>query len=242
MLRGIRKASSNWLGKTIMSRRHGRADPVSFARLGHRRHLQGLRTIDAGQDRQHRNLDRAIPPALHRAAAADRPPVRPAADAGPGARLRHRPPGAAAGRRRSRARRGSAAHGARAVRRRDHAHDPQRSEFQGRHRQVRPGALPGQVLRQFGYTEQRYIAEQRRVSLRRQIAGTLDRRPRRRRKPCSMRSAASRTSSARSTTSSSTPPRPAPSIRRRRRRWRPISTITRPSSARRNTARSRSSR
>lgn len=30
-----------------------------------------------------------------------------------------------------------------------------------------------QTIRQFGYTEQRYIAEQRRVSLRRQIAGTL---------------------------------------------------------------------
>lgn len=30
-----------------------------------------------------------------------------------------------------------------------------------------------QLIRQFGYTEQRYIAEQRRVALRRQIAGTL---------------------------------------------------------------------
>src|SRR6267378_3854255 len=29
------------------------------------------------------------------------------------------------------------------------------------------------VLRQFGYTEQRYLAEQRRVGLRRQIAGTI---------------------------------------------------------------------
>ena len=44
-----------------------------------------------------------------------------------------------------------------------------------------------------------------------------------------------------SNTSSSTPPRPAPSIRPRRRRWPAISTITRPSSARPNTARSPSS-
>ena len=29
------------------------------------------------------------------------------------------------------------------------------------------------TIRQFGYTEQRYLAEQRRVGLRRQIAGTV---------------------------------------------------------------------
>ena len=29
------------------------------------------------------------------------------------------------------------------------------------------------MIRQFGYSEQRYVAEQRRVSLRRQIAGTI---------------------------------------------------------------------
>ena len=91
---------------------------VSFARLGHCRHLQGVRPVVAGQDRQHRNFDRAIPPDLHRPAAADRPPVRPSADD----RIR-RAPSASTGRccsrsSRSRARRRRAPHGPRAVRRR----------------------------------------------------------------------------------------------------------------------------
>ena len=51
MLRGIRKASSNWLGKTIMAVVMG-VLIISFACLGHRRHLQGLRTVDAGHGRQ----------------------------------------------------------------------------------------------------------------------------------------------------------------------------------------------
>src|ERR1700709_1153925 len=79
---------------------HGRGDgrvDHQFRRLGHRGHLQGFWTVDAGQDRPHRDFDRAVPPALYREAAADRPPVRPAPDHGSGARLRPRPPGVAAG-------------------------------------------------------------------------------------------------------------------------------------------------
>src|SRR6478672_9738106 len=72
----------------------GRVDH-QFRRLGHRRHLPGLRTVDAGQYGHHRDFNRTIPPALHREAAADRPSVRPPADDGSGARLRPRPPDAA---------------------------------------------------------------------------------------------------------------------------------------------------
>src|SRR5438552_965732 len=44
--------------------------------------------------------------------------------------------------------------------------------FKGVNGQFDPARF-GAVLRQFGYSEQRYLAEQRRVSLRRQIAGTI---------------------------------------------------------------------
>jgi peptidyl-prolyl cis-trans isomerase D len=44
--------------------------------------------------------------------------------------------------------------------------------FRGIGGQFDPGRFQS-VLRQFGYSEQRYLAEQRRVSLRRQIAGTI---------------------------------------------------------------------
>ena len=132
--------------KLARQNHHGRGDgrvDHQFRRLGHRRHLQGVRTVDAGQGRPYRDFDRTIPPALYRQAAADRPPVRPPVDDGSGPRLRPRPPGAAADHRGSGPRRGSAAAGARPVRRRNHAHDLQRSQFQGRQRRVRSGPLPG---------------------------------------------------------------------------------------------------
>ena len=141
--------------------------------LGHRRHLQGLWAVDAGQDRPHRDFDRTVPPDLYRQAAAARPPVRPPADHGPGPRLRPRPPGAAADHRRSRPGRRSAADGARPVRRRDHARDLRRPQLQGRLGGNFDPARFQATIRQFGFTEQRYLAEQRRVSLRRQIAGTV---------------------------------------------------------------------
>ncbi len=46
------------------------------------------------------------------------------------------------------------------------------SNFKGLNGQFDPARFQG-AIRQFGYTEQRYLAEQRRVGLRRQIAGTI---------------------------------------------------------------------
>ena len=80
--------------------------------------------------------------------------------------------GAAADHRGSRTRRGGAPARARPVRRRDHARHHERSQLQGLERRLRSAALPGHHP-QFGFTEQRYVADQRRVSLRRQIAGTI---------------------------------------------------------------------
>ena len=98
------------------------------------------------------------------------------------------------------------------------------------------------TIRQFGFSEQRYIADQRRVSLRRQIAGTISAGIEPPKVMIEALSRLSERSSARSNTSNSTPPRPERSTRRRRRRWPAISTITRPSSARPNIARSPLSR
>src|ERR1700759_4084317 len=76
---------------------HGRGDgriDRLLRHLGHRRHLQGLWPVDAGQGRPHRNLDERVSPDLYRPDPANRAPVRPAADLGAGARARLRPPGA----------------------------------------------------------------------------------------------------------------------------------------------------
>src|ERR1700737_279899 len=64
----------------------GRVDH-QFRRLGHRRHLPGFRTVDAGQDRPHRDFDRTIPPALYREAATARPSVRTPVDDGSGPQI-----------------------------------------------------------------------------------------------------------------------------------------------------------
>ena len=90
MLRGIRNASSGWLGKTIMAIVMG-VLIFSFAIWGIADVFKGFGQSTLAQGRQHRNFDRAVPPALQRPAAADRPPVRPPADRRPGARLRPRP-------------------------------------------------------------------------------------------------------------------------------------------------------
>src|SRR5579864_4462618 len=57
---------------------HGHRDghpDRQFRHLGYRRHLQGLWTVVVGQGWAHGDFDRAIPPDLHRPAAADRPPI-----------------------------------------------------------------------------------------------------------------------------------------------------------------------
>ena len=96
-----------------------------------------------------------------------------------------------------------------------------------------------QVIRDAGFTEARFVAEQRDVTLRRQIA--LSRQPATRAAEDRARSAstASRTKSAPSTTSRLARRRPATSRRRRRRRSQNISRSAKRCSARRNTARSR---
>ena len=142
MLRGIRKASSNWLGKIVMAIVMG-VLIVSFAVWGIADIFKGFGQSSLAKIGKHRDFDRAIPPDLHRQAAAARPQFRPSADLGTGPRLRARPAGAAADHRRSRAGRGSAAHGARPVAGRNHAADLQRSQFQGIGRQVRSRTLPG---------------------------------------------------------------------------------------------------
>ncbi len=125
-----------------MSRRHGRFDR-QFRSLGHRRHLQGIRPVVAGQGRQDRDFDRAVPPDLHRQAAAARPQFRPSADLGTGPRLRARPAGAAADHRRSRPRRGSAAHGALANPEAEPYGCIRRPQFPGIGWHLRARSLPG---------------------------------------------------------------------------------------------------
>ena len=93
MLRGIRKASANWLGRTVMAVVMGLL-AAQLRGLGHQRHFPRLRPLDSRQDRQHRNLDRAVPAGLQRPPAADRPPARPSAAAGAGRGARPRPAGA----------------------------------------------------------------------------------------------------------------------------------------------------
>ena len=76
MLRGIRKASANWLGRIVM----GVVMSVlgrKFRGLGHQRHFPRLWPLDGRQDRRHRNPDRAVPADLYRRAADAQPAVRP---------------------------------------------------------------------------------------------------------------------------------------------------------------------
>ena len=129
MLRGIRKASSNWLGKIVMATVMG-VLIVSFAVWGIADIFKGfgqssLATVGRPRFRPSSSARST------RISCSSSAAVRPAADLGTGARLRTRPPGAAADHRRSRPGRGSAAHGACPVPGRNHAADLQRSQFQG---------------------------------------------------------------------------------------------------------------
>ena len=175
MLRGMRKASSNWLGKTIMAVVMG-VLIVSFgiwgiadifrgfgqstlAKVGHTEiSLNEFRQIYTDRLQQiGRQFGRPLTPEQARAFGFDRQVLQ----------QTHRG---------SRARRGGAPARARPVRRRDHARDhattrtsrASNGEFDPQRFQA--------IIRHFGYTEQRYLADQRKVSLRRQIAGTITRR------------------------------------------------------------------
>ena len=76
MLRGIRTASANWLGRIVMGVVLGLI-AISFAIWGIGDIFRGFGRSQPGADRRHRDLDRAVPAALQRAAAAARPSARP---------------------------------------------------------------------------------------------------------------------------------------------------------------------
>ena len=160
MLRGIHKASSNWLGKAIMAVVMGLL-VISFA-------IWGIGDIFRGFGRnavakiggteisieQFRQL-------LHRPAAAARPPAWPGDHARPGARARPRPAAARPDGRRDRARRAarklrlglSDAEIARRI-----TSDP---SFRGLNGQFDRTRFE-QLIRQAGFTEARFVDEQRR--------------------------------------------------------------------------------
>ena len=198
MLRGIRNASSNWVGKTIMSIVMG-VLILSFAVWGIADIFRGLRPVDrsprsATPKSRTEQFRQTYNDRLQQIGRQFGRPLTQDQARG----LRHRPPGAAAGDRGSRARRGRAPARARPVRRRDHADDPDRSEFQGHQRRIRSEPLPAgdPPVRLHRAALHRRAAQGR--------AAAADRRHRHRRpraveRRCCRRSASSRTSSARST-------------------------------------------
>src|SRR6478735_9402700 len=171
MLRGMRKASSNWLGKTVMAvvmgvlivsfGIWGIADifkgfgQSSLARIGHTEISteQFRQTYTDKLQQLGRQFGRPLTMDQARAFGLDRQVLQQTiAEAALDEEAR---------------RMGLAQSEAETVRM---VHtDP---NFKGIGGQFDPGRFQS-VLRQFGYSEQRYLAEQRRVSLRRQIAGTI---------------------------------------------------------------------
>lgn len=171
MLRGMRKASSNWLGKTIMAVVMG-VLIVSFGIWGIADIFRGFgqstlakvgRTeISAEQFRQiytdklqqlGRQFGRPLTSEQARAFGLDRQVLQQTlAEAALDEEARRMGLGQ------------SEAEAMRAV-----YSDP---NFKGLNGQFDPQRFQS-VIRQFGYSEQRYLAEQRRVGLRRQIAGTI---------------------------------------------------------------------
>src|SRR3954468_19041037 len=112
MLRGMRKASSNWLGKIIMAvvmgvliisfgiwgiadifRGFGQS---TLAKIGHTEisteQFRAIYPARRVQNRAPRGLDQELPPDFHLPPAAGGAPARAADDHGAGARLRSRPP------------------------------------------------------------------------------------------------------------------------------------------------------
>src|SRR5882757_10354747 len=171
MLRGIRKASSNWLGKTIMSVVMG-VLILSFAVWGIADIFKGFgqstlakiggTEISIEQFRQlytdklqqfGRQIGRPLTMEQARAFGLDRQVLQQTiAEAALDEEARRIGLGQ------------SEAETMRMI-----YNDP---NFKGLSGQFDPARFQS-VIRQFGYSEQRYLAEQRRVSLRRQIAGTI---------------------------------------------------------------------
>jgi peptidyl-prolyl cis-trans isomerase D len=218
MLRGLRKASSNWLGKAVMAAVVGFL-VISFAIWGIGDIFPRLRPLDRSQDRAtlksrssnsatiyndrlqqySRQAGRPIGPEQARQLGLDRVLI--------GQIVseilldeRARALGLSL----------SDAEVAKQI-----TTDP---AFQGLNGQFDRARFE-QVIRNAGFTESRFVAEQRRRLLRRELAGTIAtglNAP----KPWSKRPAVTRTSSARSNTYCSTAPRPVRSARLRRRHWR----------------------
>jgi peptidyl-prolyl cis-trans isomerase D len=171
MLRGMRKASSNWLGKTIMAVVMG-VLIVSFGIWGIADIFRGFgqstlakvghTEISAEQFRQiytdklqqlGRQFGRPLTSEQARAFGLDRQVLQQTiAEAALDEEARRMGLGQ------------SDAEAMRAI-----YNDP---NFKGLNGQFDPARFQA-VIRQFGYSEQRYLAEQRRVGLRRQIAGTI---------------------------------------------------------------------
>src|SRR4051812_48489821 len=171
MLRGMRKASSNWLGKTVMAVVMG-VLIVSFGIWGIADIFRGFgrstlakigsTEISTEQFRQiytdklqqlGRQFGRPLTSEQARAFGLDRQVLQQTiAEAALDEEARRMGLGQ------------SDAETMRAI-----YNDP---NFKGLNGQFDPQRFQA-VIRQFGYTEQRYLAEQRRVGLRRQIAGTI---------------------------------------------------------------------
>ena len=172
MLRGIHKATSTWVGKAVMAVIMGFLDD-QLRDLGHRRHFPRLRPEFGRQDRRHRNLDRTVPAVLHRQAAAAQPAAAPAdfARSGARARLDRQLLGQLVA---------ETTLDEQAKQLRLGLSDKDIAErittdpnFRGPDGKFEPRRASTKIIRQAGFNEARYVAEQRNVMLRRQIAQTV---------------------------------------------------------------------
>ena len=239
MLRGLRKASSNWLGKTVMAAVVGFLI-VSFAIWGIGDIFRGFGRSTVAKIGSTEITIEQFRQIYNDRAAAAQPPVRPADHARAGPRARLRPAGARPDRRRGRARRARAPAAASAS-----------SDAEIAKRITDRSGVPGpngqfdrvrfeQMIRQAGFTEPRFVAEQRRRLLRRQLAETVGGRTQPAARPGRRRSNRYRNEQRsieyvlldRAKAGEIPTPRP-------RRRWRSISKSARSCSARPSTARSR---
>ncbi len=131
MLRGIHKASSNWIGRVVMGVVLGLI-AISFGIWGIGDIFRGFGQSTVAKVGGTEIRVDTVPPALPGPAAAARPPVGPADPAGPGQGARPRPAVARRGDRRDRARRAGARAAAQRQRRRDRARrSPTIPDFKG---------------------------------------------------------------------------------------------------------------
>ena len=241
MLRGIRNASSNWLGKTVMARRHG--PPGRQLRdLGHRRHFPRLRPVDASprsaaprsrSSSSARSTTTACSSSAARSAGRSRP-TRRARSASTGRCSARWSPRRALDERARQLRLGLSDAG-------DRRRITERSGVPRAQRPVRPRPLradhpPGRLHRA---ALRRRAAP--RLTLRRQIAESVERRAQRRRRPSSdaLNRYQNEQRAHRVRRCSTAAKAGEIAAADRRRRWRSISTSARSCSARPSTARSR---